>query len=308
MSLKLPKAMYEFLLEHESDIKKAYKTINKRRKSNLSLAIPNGDNLTPDSFIRITFKGNSFIEEATDSDSEEDDYAGLIYPHGVGDDAENIPLAQNNHIAQEPDEIVILNVNQQLIPVIDQGPVEAIVDIIQHHANQVVEAIIPIPLTTKLETIYADLVSKVRDIDLQVNQPLLFNEFSVQDYSYESLRNDSSISQHFHSTLESSISAELTSKKSDELNHVAAVRYFNSQLSKQALINRIKDENPELNVENINYSLGNRFAEFKRAENPDVGQDTINDEWGKILSSTTRGNSLKKLMHDLGLGRQCCFF
>ena len=47
--------MYEFLLEHESDIKKAYKTINKRRKSNLSLAIPNGDNLTPDSFINTEY-------------------------------------------------------------------------------------------------------------------------------------------------------------------------------------------------------------------------------------------------------------
>ena len=96
------------------DIKKAYKIINKRRKGNLPLAIPYGNNLTLDSFIRLTFKGNTFIDVADDSESE------------VGDENLNVnPPIQDQDEQDEP---------VQIIPLAAQEPVD--IHVIQNQVNE----------------------------------------------------------------------------------------------------------------------------------------------------------------------------
>ena len=148
-----------------------------------------------------------------------------------------------------------------------------------------------------------NLVSTVRDINLQIHVPALYNETTQDDYTYEPLLEECTIEQHFQSTLDCSIDAQKTDEKSSELKHFSAIRYFNSHLSKRALINRIQLLHPELNVATINYGLGNRFSQFKQEQDPNLEQETIEKDWVRFKNSTTKGSSIAKLMNSLGLGR-----
>ena len=292
-SLKITKEKLNYLKNNSLEAKQVLQVLEKRRKHNLSVDIEGSSELSQAALLKVDLSGKyPIVPEGTEAirdmpivtrkkrrpvpeqDEEEDQ----------NDNQEQQDEAQEEHPKPE-DEGSVGALGIVLVILLTTKLVDDNAD------DSEEEEAIPIMLPARLQAIVDDVYDSVF-----TNTITRCPDIDMEEYSFDPLTLSSSEALHVASFKSKLILAEVTRQSS---GNTYALRCYNTFLSKSALVNKIKDQDPSKTDAQVAYSLKEKFLAFRSIT------DEVQLDWDCLKKSCSRGKALFEFMQALELGTYC---